>query len=181
MAIKQFYAGSIGPFSYDDASYNAFQTDGKVVVQGAPVDPDDVVRLADVDQVAFQDWFDQAVKTTSSPQFANLTLTGSIVQEAWNAAGFQNSWVNYDGTHNPAGYYIDKEGVVHLRGRIKNGTIAATVFQLPAGYRPPYTEYHTAGGSATPTEVSIDSSGNVVVAVGTNTWVSLDGITFRAA
>lgn len=56
--------------------------------------------------------------------------------EGWHevgAPGFQNSWVNSTPT---VAFYKDREGVVHLRGEAELGTHNATIFQLPAGYRP---------------------------------------------
>lgn len=49
--------------------------------------------------------------------------------------GFSNGWVNYGGGQVEAAYR-KFNGVVYLRGLIKNGTLAAVAFTLPAGFRP---------------------------------------------
>jgi hypothetical protein len=51
--------------------------------------------------------------------------------------GFQNSWLNRGFTADePAGFYKDAEGVVHLEGAVKGGAPNNVIFQLPPGYRP---------------------------------------------
>ena len=36
----------------------------------------------------------------------------------------------------PVAFYKDKEGVVHLRGEVSEGTPNTVIFRLPPGYRP---------------------------------------------
>ena len=61
MAIKKLYAGSIGPYLYDDANpvndvdgdfagedRNAIVTDGQMIVEGAPTNPNNVARYQDL-------------------------------------------------------------------------------------------------------------------------------------
>jgi hypothetical protein len=52
----------------------------------------------------------------------NLNLTGTIVQEPWNAPTLQNSWVQYPG-YETVGYYKDRGGVVYIKGLVRNGTV----------------------------------------------------------
>lgn len=121
---------------------------------------------------------------TNSPN-AKLEVSGGetiLEQEAWNTPALQNAWINQGGAFNPAGYFKDSNGVVHLRGVVKNGTIDMAIFTLPAGYRPEYEEMHivlTFNNVAG--RVDVFTSGEVVLKVGSTTWVCLDGITFRAA
>lgn len=105
----------------------------------------------------------------------------SVVLEQWNAPTLLNSWANQGGGWNPAGYWKDPHGVVHLRGNIKSGTVGAAAFTLPAGYRPTNTEGFTAVANGAFGAVNVDNGGNVIPAVGSNVGISLDGITFRAA
>jgi hypothetical protein len=99
--------------------------------------------------------------------------------EDWIAPTYVNSWVDYAGGHFAGGYYKDSAtGRVHLRGLIKTGTVAANAFVLPAGYRPSATcrfVCDTNGGGGVCT---IDSSGNVYVAAGSNVYFCLDQISF---
>ena len=120
----------------------------------------------------------------SSPADGDLWVDTST--PTWTAPTFQNSWVNYGSEWNSAGYYKDANGVVHLRGLVKSGSIGA-IFTLPAGYRPTATWLFicASNSSATPpgyARVDINTSGSVSLntysANSNNGWVSLDGITF---
>lgn len=118
-----------------------------------------------------------------------LAAIGAIrAGEPWHLVGgggepaFQNSWVNYGGAYATAAFMKDALGFVHLRGTMKSGTMSATAFQLPAGYRPTATlTFATYGSAAVPGISNIDSSGNVLPWNGANVAFCLDGITFRAA
>lgn len=102
-------------------------------------------------------------------------------EEDWIVPAFMNSWTNYETTYNPAGYFKDSLGIVHLRGLVKNGTNNTTIFTLPAGYRPSNRELQAVQTSLnTIGRVDIFADGQVTVVSGSNGWVSLDGITFRA-
>lgn len=100
----------------------------------------------------------------------------------WTGLPFVNSWVNYSNGYNPGGYYRDGDGVVYLQGLIKSGT-ASTICTLPSGYRPGYrilTNGHTSSYGAC--RVDITALGEITLQHSTysNTWVSLDGIHFKA-
>jgi hypothetical protein len=52
---------------------------------------------------------------------------------------FENAWSNRGGSvDEPAGFYKDQEGIVHLQGQIvqPTGPAGTVIFQLPPGYRP---------------------------------------------
>lgn len=119
---------------------------------------------------------------TSVTSSADLQLTGTIKQDDWTAPSFLNSWVNYGGSYNTAGYFRDKNGIVHLRGMIKLGSVGSAAFTLPEGYRPTNNELLATISNGAIGRINIDSSGNVTPASpSNNAWVSLDGITFRAS
>lgn len=61
------------------------------------------------------------------------TRTGIV---PWTAPTLINSWVNYGGTYRTARYRKIGDRV-EIEGLVKSGTIGATVFTLPVGYRPP--------------------------------------------
>jgi hypothetical protein len=67
----------------------------------------------------------------------DITITGTILQDAWSAPTLENSWVNFGGSLQVIQYMKDKFGFVHIRGNIKNGTKDARIFTLPSGFRPP--------------------------------------------
>ena len=105
----------------------------------------------------------------------------TVFVQGWTAPSFANSWVNFDaGTTNPCGYMRDPSGFVHLRGKVKTGTINTAIFTLPANYRPHYKETLVSISNDAVCKIEIDTSGNVVSATGNNTYVSLDGLTFKA-
>ena len=122
---------------------------------------------------------------TTSPG-AKLEVAGGetkLEQQAWQSVSFQNSWVNYgEAGYNVAGYFKDSMGVVHLRGLIKSGTIARAAFTLPVGYRPPGKELIGTISNNGAGRVDVEVDGKVVPRTPShNAWVSLDGLSFRAA
>lgn len=113
-----------------------------------------------------------------------LTLLGNMKiqsDDEWIAATLMNGWQNYGGNFAPAGYYKDALGFVHLRGGIRNGSIPNTAFQLPAGFRPHYSQaYAQYSASDTLARIDVVTSGNVNINSGNNAFVSLEGISFWA-
>jgi hypothetical protein len=100
----------------------------------------------------------------------------------WIAPTFENGWTNYNSEYNPAGYYVDNEGYVHLRGLVRSGSSNAAIFTLPEGARPAYRELQsTVTHPDVAARVDIVADGRVLLITGSTTWVSLDGITFRTA
>lgn len=97
---------------------------------------------------------------------------------------FQNGWVNYGiPTYGEAFFYKDPFGRVHLSGLVKLGAVGSGVpiFTLPTGYRPAHREIHASVSNNVAGRVDIEVTGVVSLNVGANAWVSLSGITFRAA
>jgi hypothetical protein len=95
-----------------------------------------------------------------------------------------NSWVNATASPATASYYRDFAKRVHLQGAVKDGMVGANLLStpLPAGYRPMATrQFLVAGGAAGLTAtVEVYTTGHIIVVNGSNTYVSLDGISFRA-
>lgn len=114
----------------------------------------------------------------------DVDLTGEFIQEARQTATLQNSWVNYGSSYESATYWKDKCGVVHLAGLIKSGTTTAetVIFTLPEGYRPRTSEKFFCVSMNAICVIDIYSSGAVAIKTGANnSWLSLSGISFRAA
>lgn len=134
---------------------------------------------------------------TSAEINAKFTLQAAIASLA-----FVNNWRWYVGGNNSweGGYYKDPVGIVHLEGLVDkaaNGTAGnfiahETIFTLPVGYRPWRSQIHVAemaGGSGAygAGQIRIDNgTGNVMIGdrgapANPVAWVSLNGISFRAA
>jgi len=100
----------------------------------------------------------------------------------------QNSWVAYSGSYQAPAYYKDANGIVHLTGVCKDGTMTMSTQMfdaLPAGYRPaaPIMVCAVAfeGATLNAQVLTISTSGVIAtLAVTGNDWLVLDGITFRA-
>lgn len=101
-------------------------------------------------------------------------------QGPWLAPTFINAWVNYGGSDATAAYYKDDFGLVHIRGRIKSGTIGQTAFVLPAGYRPDQPLRLAVDSNGAHGVITIGTDGTVTPSVGTNTDVSINVRPFRA-
>jgi hypothetical protein len=114
------------------------------------------------------------------------TKGADLKQPDWSFPTLLNNWVNYGGSYNGAAYFKDSCDIVHLRGLIKAGVGdvpgETTLFTLPAGFRPPSRQLHvvcTHPNAAGRVDVLTD--GRVNVLEGKLNWISLDGISFRAA
>ena len=103
-----------------------------------------------------------------------------VNQRTWLAPTYENSWVNYGSTFQDGGYYKDLFNRVHLRGLVKDGTVANTIFTLPEGYRPPATGIFIVISNSAIGRVDITSAGAVDGTTVDNNWVSLEGISFTA-
>lgn len=98
---------------------------------------------------------------------------------------FENSWGNFGGDYNPASYYRDTFGYVHLQGVVSGGSTGTVCFTLPPAYRPENKEAHTvisydSGGptyQATLAEIGENGQVTLFNAVGRT---HLDDIQFRA-
>jgi hypothetical protein len=64
-------------------------------------------------------------------------LTAVAGDAAWTNATYQNGWATYN-TGSDLKYRKMADGMVTLRGEVKNGTAGAVIATLPAGYRPAY-------------------------------------------
>jgi hypothetical protein len=106
-------------------------------------------------------------------------LVGTAGEFAFNAP-----WVNGSLTAG-TGFFMDKEGIVHLQGRFTGGVSLTAAFALPEGYRP--NGYLFLPASDTVGEqaiVRVEPGGDVVVICSSNCngqTIGIDGLSFRAA
>jgi hypothetical protein len=90
--------------------------------------------------------------------------------DAWVAADLSNSWVNYGVGHVAASYVKDALGFVHIRGLVKNGTSAvATIFTLPADYRPATIHLFATDSNGAFAAIRVDPDGQVHMVDGGST------------
>ena len=89
---------------------------------------------------------------------------------------FQNGCGNLAGVATAA-FFIDREGVVHLRGRYECPTAGVIAFALPPGYRPGGEQQFALAAAGAGTVVDIEPDG--AVACGAKDCF-VNGITFRA-
>lgn len=123
-----------------------------------------------------------AAKLATALNLANADTAWHLVGDVGEPA-FANSWVNHTvGTYTSCGFRKDAAGYVHLQGLIKNGTVGdgTPPFQLPVGYRPLYSIHMVIVSLSAVGNVRISPDGYVRVQVGNNSWVSLDGLIFKA-
>ena len=101
------------------------------------------------------------------------------VQEAWITPTLLNGWVQHTSFENAA-YMKDEFGFVHFQGMVKSGTIGQTIFSLPAGYRPDGSRFMTINSNNSFGQLFVDKYGVVSPQIGSNNWLSLDQIVFKA-
>lgn len=130
------------------------------------------VGLGNVDNTS------DANKPVSTAQQTALDTKANKTQPDWIVPTFLNSWVDFGSPYDTAGYYKDEFGVVHLKGMVKSGT-AATVFTLPAGYRPGGTRRWASVYNGAFGYVQVDASGNVTSS-GSGGAIPLDVVQFKA-
>jgi hypothetical protein len=104
-----------------------------------------------------------------------------------STVGFATGWADFGGSFPPAAYMKDSMGFVHLRGVVKRVSGAGLpIFTLPAGYRPEVQfEFFPVQATSAYGDVQIDGTpsgtpGRVALGVGTTSYISLSGITFKA-
>lgn len=116
-------------------------------------------------------------------KYLSLPYTKARLQEEiYTEATLTNGWVNFGNPYDTAGYMKDKTGWVHLKGLIKDGGTSQgiTLFTLPSGFRPEKAKlFGTASGGAHG-EIHVDPNGDVKINAGGNTYLSLEGISFKS-
>lgn len=127
-----------------------------------------------VDPDAIQGNFDAIKKLFPLSRKVMKVMTPILVGSGGTAPAFANSWVNFDTTtFMPARFWKDPFDHVHVEGLIKSGTIGATAFVLPEGYRPGNGLLYATISNGALGRVDIGPTGNIVITSGNNAYVSI--------
>ena len=96
------------------------------------------------------------------------------------AVTFTNSWVNFGAPFGTAKYSRESNGIIRLSGVVRSGTAGQSIFTLPEGFRPLDTKIFTIINGGVLDRLDITNTGTVTqILTGGNSYVTLDGITFR--
>ena len=100
----------------------------------------------------------------------------------WTNLTLQNGWVSYGAAFASPQYTKAADGLVTIKGLVSSGTMTAgtVIATLPVGYRPSNRLLITGVSVNAYCRIDIDNTGNIVFESGSNTWLSLDNITFYA-
>ncbi len=113
----------------------------------------------------------------------NVKINGTMINEAVQNPTLAANWSNYGSTFEVAGYYKDKENLVHLSGLVQNNINGpgSVIFTLPPNYRPAGDKIFVTMNNNNFGRIDISTNGNVMLSAsnGVNGWLSLEGITFR--
>jgi hypothetical protein len=115
-------------------------------------------------------------------------VIGQLAQENWINVDLNSpSWVNFDETkYNSPSYFRDTNGIVHLRGSVRQMSEEKVIFRLDKGYRPAKNEIQVIplfNNQSVGFSICMISDSGDVLHMGSRNPVSgvfLDGITFRA-
>jgi hypothetical protein len=114
-----------------------------------------------------------------------VSLNGSYLPTSatvtWTNIPLQNGWVNYNTASFPGAQYTKaSDGVVHLRGLIRAGTMGGNIpiGSLPAGFRPKERTLMYSVNNTEQVRIDITNDGQIIASSAYNTWLSLDGLSF---
>lgn len=105
--------------------------------------------------------------------------TASATVPLWTSFNLLNGWIDYSPPYASAAYTKTSAGVIVLKGMVRSGT--GNIAQLPAGYRPAMSIMFENSTGQAGGRVDIRADGTINMAVGSNSWYSLDGISFMPA
>jgi len=104
-------------------------------------------------------------------------LTTATTPSAWIAPTFLNGWVNF-GSGQQVAQYRKVGDLVYLRGVVKSGTLGASAFNLPAGYRPPLDLAFAVSSAGAFGNIAVNATGDVIPANGNVVSFHFNGVCF---
>lgn len=93
--------------------------------------------------------------------------------EDWQTPTYVNSWVDF-GSGNRTGRFRKVGDRVEIEGLVKDGTLSATVFTLPTGYRPPQHLHFASQANLAFGVVYVTSTGAVQFHGSSNAYASIN-------
>lgn len=93
-----------------------------------------------------------------------------------------NNWVAYGGIYASPQYTKSADGIVTIKGLVKNGSTADLTFmaKLPPGYRPKKTLAFSTVSSVGEARIDVGESGYLIFRAGSSGWMSLSNISYMA-
>jgi len=98
----------------------------------------------------------------------------------WITPTLSGAWVAFGGSEQAPAYSRTASGMVLLRGVAKSGTVPSTLFTLPAGFRPLGNRRFPVVANNLFGYISIIATGVVTIEAGSNVYVDLAAVSFRA-
>lgn len=94
-----------------------------------------------------------------------------------------NGWIFYGSSFTTPQYSKTSDNVVNLKGLLKSGTTTAgtVMATLPANCRPHHRLMYSTASANAHTRIEIAANGQILFTGGSNSWMSLDNITFPAS
>lgn len=123
-------------------------------------------------------WIDTDEAPANPDTAEAVRLVGAAGEPALAA-----NWSLYAAGFQAIGFYKTPAGVVYVQGMLKKSIAVVSgevLFTLPAGYRPLGTCVFTVTSNGAIARVDVQPDGDVAVVSGSNVWLSLAGISFRA-
>ncbi|MGD6956463.1 phage tail spike protein [Rossellomorea aquimaris] len=142
--------------------------------------PGNGVYIGSDGSIGFGNWYDQH-PDGAIYRWGNGIRIDGLKPEVHEYLSKLNGWVDYGAEYTPAAYTKNADGYVHLRGMLKSGTIGSALGRLPVGCRPYKKEIFTgvsSGNVATRIDIGVD--GYITPQNGSNSWVSISSISFKA-
>jgi len=113
---------------------------------------------------------------TNSNYFSTQATYYPYTYAGWTNLTLQNGWVNFGSNWDTAQYTKSADGVVTIKGLIKNGTASAgtLVATLPVGYRPLATTIMTLEGANTYARIDLQPTGQLYIDTANSTFTNLN-------
>lgn len=103
---------------------------------------------------------------------ATIQTVEVTLADDWKTPTLVNGWVALGGSQAPQ--YRRNGATVEIRGAIATGTVGAEAFALPEGFRPAGALYFPAASNGAFGQVTVNATGSVIPAVGSNVSFALN-------